>query len=104
MSLVPKIKIEVNKDMLQDVCDSLSHISRHLSNQRESKAFVNALELICDKLLKKQLSKRHETKKFKLTFDFIEAHFLEMYLIIYNSAYNVYNIQLVINQLNQKLA
>lgn len=104
MSLVPEIKIQVNLDMLQDVCDSLSEIPRHLTTQRESKAFVNALELVCTKLLKKQLLKRHETKKFNLTLQFIEAHFLEMYLIIYNTAYNNYNIQLVVNQLNQKLA
>src|SRR5690606_12893811 len=102
MSLITKIKIDVTLEQLVQVTSSMADIPVGL--YRKDKSQANILELVCIKLLKKQLSKRHESGYFKLSLEFFEADFLERYLISFNSLYNNHEIQQVINSLNQKLA
>lgn len=104
MSLVPKIKIETNINELEAVNDVFTMLDSNSVN-RDTKAFINVMELVSIKLLKKQLSKRHERKPFNLSLEFFEAHYLEKFLLSYTLIKSSPNyLQNFINKLNQKLA
>lgn len=103
MSLIPNIKVEVTFNQLCHVSEALSNLHDQVITKSE-RATVNILELLSMKLLKKQISKRHEKKAFKITFEYYEAYFLEKYLLAFNKEHNEHYIQTVIDKLNQKLA
>lgn len=104
MSLVPKIKINISFDELSEVCDSFVEIPQIIFNDRGNRVFYNVLDKVIDKLLKKQLSKRHVTEKFSLSLEYYEAHYLERWLIYKGSIDTSSHTQNIINKLNQKLA
>lgn len=103
MSLVPKIKLEVTFDELTEVCDSFTTIGNYVLNSKKARGFVSLMECVLEKLLKKQLAKRH-TPKFNLTLEYYEAQFLEIWLLEYGFAKSNSPMQNFINKLNQKLA
>lgn len=102
MSLVPKIKIEVSFEELCEVCDTFARIPNFAFN-RGVKTFYSVLNVVIEKLLKKQLSKRN-TPKFSITFEYFEAHFLEYWLVNLEGIHPTSPLQNFINKLNQKLA
>lgn len=105
MSMIPKIKIEMTLNELEHVTDCFAmFIPEQSMSSREMSLTTNILQLLCEKLLKKQLAKRHETKPFKVSFEYFEAHTLEKFLIMCNRFQEQHYVQTVINKLNQKLA
>ena len=102
MALVQKIKIEISFDELCEVCDTFVDVPNFAFN-RAAKTFYSVLNVVIEKLLKKQLSKRN-TPKFCLTFEYFEAHFLEYWLVNLEGVQPTSPLQNFINKLNQKLA
>ena len=103
MSLVPKIKIEIKIEELAAINAFFSIYSLNIDNN-ERKATSNILDLISEKLFKKQLSNRYNKTAFKLSLEFNEAYYLEKYLIDCNVMTYQPQAQKVIDKLNQKLA
>lgn len=103
MSLVPKIKIETKIEELAAVNAFFSIYSVN-TESNEQKAKSNILDLISEKLFKKQLSNRHRKDTFKLSLEFNEAYYLEQYIRDCNSMSYQQEAQKFIDKLNQKLA
>lgn len=102
MTLVPKIKITLKANELMKTASALAELPFGFTRQSKTKA--NILDLVCEMLLKKQLSHRYNAKELKISLEYYQADYLEQYLIDFNKVYNDYEVQRVIDKLNQKLA
>lgn len=99
--IVPKIKIEVTPDTLKDLNQVLSLITTiGLLNKIQ----LSVLQKVAAKLIKKAFSIPNRNNKYSLNIEYYQAHYLEEFLLSFNSENNVHSIQTVINDLNQKLA
>lgn len=103
MGLIQDIKIEITGIELNNVLEALKELNPNVLGQY-LKVAVSILEVVAEKLLKKQIAKRHEVSPFKLRLEYFEAYFLREYLIKYNTVWKTYYVQTVINKLDQKLA
>jgi len=103
MGIIPNIKIEINTAQTMAIVDALSQLDTTLPSQWH-KTTVSILEMVLEKLLKKQIANRHKTKSFKLELEYFQAYFLKEFLLKYNSVLDRHYVQVVINQLDQKLA
>lgn len=98
------VKIPILPNELLAACEAFADLPNYTVYTRESKVTKSVLDLVAVKLLKKQFSKLKDNKPFNLKLEFFEAHTLEKYLLMHNETCNDYNIQRLIDKLNQKLA
>lgn len=98
-----KIKIEVSIAHLHSLNDALSIIPNINVIARTDKVSKSVLVNLSKKLLRKAITKLESKSKFKIAFEYYEAHFLEQFLLRYNSLKDDRLLQNIIDALNQKL-
>jgi len=104
MSLIAKIKIEITYNELSATTQSFLNLSQDPLQHTKVKLSRSVLEEVIPKLLKKELSKRHDKGVFVLSLKYYEAHYLHEFLQVVNILENDHFLQCMINKLNQKLA
>lgn len=72
-----KITIKINHVALQELCFALE--IPHYPGTPEQKAVVSIMAELSKKLEKKEIDKRHTTKKFKMAFNYYEGFALERF-------------------------
>lgn len=80
------ISIKINHVALRDFCAILEYAQLHQICTPEQKAVASIMSDLTAKLLKKEIDKRHTTKKFKINLKYYEAFALESTArLIYNN-------------------
>lgn len=104
-----KITIKISHVALNDLCSLLENVQLHQIWTREQKVVNSIMWEVLQQLLKKEISKRHTTKKFKMSFKYHEAFALEkscrmLYEIYYNEFIYASHVALdVANQIDKQL-
>lgn len=105
-----QITIKITFNQLTYLNDCFAEMEKPKNFDRASRIAENILQNLHKKLLKKTISKIGcSSGSFKLTLEYYEAHFLEQYLLHNINFVSKYTrpytaIQMIIDDLNQKLA
>jgi hypothetical protein len=98
-----KIEIKINHSALKEICYLIEDAQLHQIWTPEQKAVASIMSGLVVKLLKKEIDKRHTTKKFKMTFKYHEGFALEQSCraIYFHTAGDIYSNHAALNIANQ---
>lgn len=103
MGIIANIKVKITVTEVNQAVGALAELDTNIKSPWHA-ATVSILELVLEKLLKKQIAKRHDINPFKIELPYHEAYFLKEYLLKYNTIMDRYYVQTLIDKLDQKLA
>lgn len=97
------INIKLNHVALKELCDTIEDTALHQIWTPEQKVVASIMNELTQKLLKKEISKRHTVKKFKMSFKYHEAFALEnsCRMIYANSLSTTYGNMVALDIANQ---
>ncbi|HUH35123.1 MAG TPA: hypothetical protein VL022_04755 [Moheibacter sp.] len=102
-----KITIKINHVALEVLCETFNEGSYQGVLSPEQKVIMSIIADLSLQLEKKEISKRHTTKKFKMSFKYHEAFALEKHCrMVYANFYQCYTTHValdVANQIDQQL-